>query len=72
MFRRAVLEALVAMCSDMLCQRSRWSRPCWIMREHSRSYWIMSEADEFAALNEDWLLLSGDEEVVGALSEWML
>ena len=36
------------------------------MREHLRL------ADEAAALNEDLLLLSGDEEVVGAFSEWVL
>ena len=34
-------------------------------REHSKS------ADESAALNEDWLLLYGDDEVDDALSAWM-
>ena len=58
-------QALVAMCSDMLCQRSRWSSSCWSMGEHSKL------ADESAALNEDWLLLSGDDKVDDALSDWM-
>ena len=34
-------------------------------REHSKL------ADESAALNEDWLLLYGDDEVDDALSDWM-
>ena len=34
-------------------------------REHSKL------ADESAALNEDWLLLSGDNKVDDALSDWM-
>ena len=58
-------KALVAMCSDMLCQRPRWSRSYWITREHSKI------ADK-PGLNEDGLLLSGDDKVDDALSDWML
>ena len=34
-------------------------------REHSKL------ADESAALNEDWLVLYGDDKVNDALSDWM-
>ena len=37
--------------------------------EHARKHSKL--ADEFAALNGEWLLLSGDDKVDDALSDWM-